>query len=307
MLFHTRPVALAGPFARRLVILAAIALLAASCGGSGGGADQGAEADQSSTAHDTGLTGAVSEEEFKALHELTSEPAPEPRGTMIDLADTRAYLSLPSESEAPYPGIVVIHEWWGLNDNIRHWSDRLAGEGYAALAVDLYGGRVADNPDSAMAYMKETDDAEALAVMQAGLAFLEKDSRVRAPRTAAIGWCFGGGMSLKLALAAPDLDVAVIYYGRLTTDPEELKAIKAKLIGIFGNQDQGIPPETVDEFAAAIEKAGIEHEIHRYDANHAFANPSSARYDQEAAAAAWEKVRALLAKNLLAGNSAGGW
>jgi carboxymethylenebutenolidase len=286
----------------------ALALLVISCGGAGNG-DHTATAQGSS--HDTGLTGAVSEDEFKALHELTTEQAPPAKGTTIDLAGSQAYLSLPEDSEPPYPGIVVIHEWWGLNDNIRHWSDRLAAEGYAALAVDLYRGQVADNPDDAMKYMEAVDDAHAIEVMQAGLEFLAKDPRVRASRRASIGWCFGGGMSLKLALNAPDLDAAIIYYGRLTTDPEELKTVKAKLLGIFGNQDKGIPPEMVDGFVAGLEKAGVAHEIHRFDANHAFANPSSARYDQESAAAAWDKSRAFLQANLQGESkeesSAGGW
>ena len=92
---------------------------------------------------DTGLTGSISEEQFMALHDLTTEKAPAPKGEMIDLAGGRAYLSLPEKAQAPLPGIVVIHEWWGLNDHIKHWADRLAAEGYAALAVDLYGGKVA--------------------------------------------------------------------------------------------------------------------------------------------------------------------
>jgi carboxymethylenebutenolidase len=282
-----------------LAILAVIVTLAASCGGQGGTErERDAAAPAEDASHDTGLTGAMSEEAFKALHELRDEPAPPARGSAIDLDGTRAYLSLPETGEPPYPGIVVIHEWWGLNDNIRHWSDRLAAEGYAAVAVDLYGGRVADNPDSAMAYMKAVDVAESLAIMKAGLALLASDDRIQASCRGVIGWCFGGGKALEFALNAPDLDVAVVYYGRLTTDPEELKAIGARLIGIFGNQDEGIPLAVVDEFEAALKMAGVEHEIHRYDAKHAFANPSSARYNEEAAAAAWEKVREFLARHL---------
>jgi carboxymethylenebutenolidase len=296
MFSELRTTALGAMPVRNLPMLLVAAIIVGSCQGGAEREAPGGEGEPAS--HDTGLTGAVSEDAFKALHELKGEAAPPARGSEIELAGTRAYLSLPEAGEAPYPGLVVIHEWWGLNDNIRHWSDRLAAEGYAALAVDLYGGRVADNSDSAMAYMKSVDDEKALSIMQAGLSFLASDDRVQAARRGSIGWCFGGGMSLNLALAEPGLDAAVIYYGRLNTDPEELAAIQAKLIGIFANQDEGIPPAVVNEFEAALKEAGVSYEIHRYDANHAFANPSSARYDEEAAAAAWEKVRAFLARTL---------
>ena len=119
-----------------------------------------------------------------------------------------------------------------------------------------------------------------------------------AKKRACVGWCFGGGWSLQHALQAPDLDGAVIYYGRLVTDPVQLKAIKAPLLGVFGDQDRGIPPKVVNAFAKALDEAGVKHTILRYDAQHAFANPSSGRYDAKAAEDAWKKVRAFLAKRL---------
>ena len=246
----------------------------------------------------TDLTGAVTEEQFKAMHDLKSEAAPPPKGAMIDLAGGQAYLSLPPEAKAPLFGLAIIHEWWGLNDHMKHWADRLAAEGYAALAVDLYGGKVATTPDSAMAYVKAVDEARSLAIMSAAHDYLRTNTRIRAARTGAIGWCFGGGMSLKLALAEPDLDAAVIYYGRLVTDPKVLAAIKAPLLGIFGNRDESIPPAVVSDFDAALSEAKVPHEIRRYDANHAFANPSAASYDQKNAGAAWAEVQKFLAAHL---------
>jgi carboxymethylenebutenolidase len=238
--------------------------------------------------------GGLSEEEFKALHELSQEKAPAAQGTMIDLAGTRAYLSLPKAGAPPFPALVVVHEWWGLNDHIKHWADRLAADGYAALAVDLYEGRVAETPDSAMAYMKRVDQKRATETLLAAHAFLASDDRVRAVRRAAIGWCFGGGQSLRLAIAAPDLDAAVMYYGFPVEDPAELAKIKAHLLGIFANQDKAIPPSAVDAFDAALETAGVSHQILRFDADHAFANPSGGRYDGAAAAAAWAATREFL-------------
>lgn len=241
--------------------------------------------------------GGLTEEEFKALHTLTDKPAPPPKGTMVDLAGARAYLSLP-EGKPPFPGVVVIHEWWGLNGHIQHWADRLAADGYAALAVDLYGGQVADNAEDAKRYMLAVDEAKSLAILKRAHAFLKEDPRVKATKRGCIGWCFGGGWSLKQAIATPDLDAAVMYYGMPVLDPAQLKAIRAPLLGIFANRDTYITPEKVDEFAKALDAAGVKHKILRYDADHAFANPSGAKYDEKAAGAAWAEARAFLAEHL---------
>ncbi|HVK68130.1 MAG TPA: dienelactone hydrolase family protein [Polyangium sp.] len=245
-----------------------------------------------------GMRGTLSEEAFKALHQLTGEKAPAPRGERVTIDGTSAYLSLPKGKTAPMPGLLVIHEWWGLNDHIQHWTDRLAEDGYAALAVDLYGGKIAKNPDEAMAMMKSVDNKKAMATLVAAHDFLEKDPRIQAKRTGVIGWCFGGAWSLQFAMHEPDLDASVIYYGHLVTDPAELKPIKAEILGLFGNKDQAIPPETVNAFDAALTQAGVTHTIYRYDAPHAFANPSQPRYDEKSAADAWDKVRAFLRRKL---------
>ncbi len=262
---------------------------------------EGAKAKGAAGESPAAATGVLSEEGFKALHQLKTEPAPPARGTMIEIAGERAYLTLPEGAKPPLPGIVVIHEWWGLNDHIKHWSDRLAADGYAAIAVDLYRGHVADNPDSAMTYMRSVDTNRAIEIMKAADAFLASDPRIMAPRRGSIGWCFGGGKSLQLALNAPDLNAAVIYYGLpLVTDPAQLKSIKAAILGNFGNKDQAIPPKMVDQFEAALKTAGVEHEIYRYDADHAFANPSRDSYHEADAAKAWQRTRTFLAKHLKA-------
>ncbi|MDC3959283.1 dienelactone hydrolase family protein [Polyangium jinanense] len=245
-----------------------------------------------------GMLGTLSEEGFKALHQLKAEKAPAPRGERVTIDGTSAYLSLPKGKTAPLPGLVVIHEWWGLNEHIQHWTDRLAEDGYAAIAVDLYGGKTAQNPDDAMAMMKAVDNKKAMATLVAAHDFLEKDPRIQAKRTGVIGWCFGGAWSLQFAMHEPDLDASVIYYGHLVTDPAELKPIKAEILGIFGNKDQAIPPETVNAFDAALTQAGVTHTIYRYDAQHGFANPSGQRYDEKSAADAWDKVRPFLRRKL---------
>ena len=244
------------------------------------------------------MSGAVSEEEFKRMHTLRADAAPALRGETVEVGGTRAYLSLPENARPGGGAIVVIHEWWGLNDHVRHWADRLASAGYAALAVDLYEGVVAKTPDEAMAAMKKVDQERAVATMLAAHRFLAEDARVRASKTASIGWCFGGAMSLKLALAAPDLDACVMYYGKPETDARKLASLRAPLLGVFGNRDASIPPDVVDAFDRALSEAGKEHEILRYDAEHAFANPSGGRYDEKAASAAWREVEKFLAARI---------
>lgn len=243
-------------------------------------------------------TGLVDAATFKAMHELRTDEAPPLHGIEIDLAGAKAYLSLPEGKAAPLPAIVVIHEWWGLNDHIRHWADRLAADGYAALAVDLYAGKVATTPDEAMATMKTVDEAKAKPVLAAAHRFLADDPRVDAKKRGVIGWCFGGGWSLQHAITEADLDAAVIYYGRLSTEPAQLAKIHAPILGVFANRDKGIPPEAVDAFEAAMKKAGKTIAIHRYDADHAFANPSAAHYDTGAATDAWAHVREFFATHL---------
>ncbi|KIG17859.1 Dienelactone hydrolase family protein [Enhygromyxa salina] len=249
-------------------------------------------------ATDPSPTGILSEDAFAALHQLTEAEAPPLHGQTIELGGGHAYLALPEGATGPVPAVVVIHEWWGLNDHIRHWADRLAEDGYAALAVDLYAGGVATDPQGAMSLMKTVDPAQAQAMLSAAHEFLATDPRIQAPHQAVIGWCFGGGWSLRDAIATPGLDAAVIYYGNPVTDPAELAKIEAPLLGVFANDDQAIPPAVVDELATALEGAGKSIELHRYDAQHAFANPSNARYQQAEAADAWAHTRRFLAKHL---------
>src|SRR5206468_157594 len=147
-----------------------------------------------------------------------------------------------------------------------------------ALAIDLYGGKVTKTSDDAMAAMNAVDEKAAAATIDKAIAYLKSDPRIRAPKRAVIGWCFGGGWSMQTALAHPELDGVIIYYGQLETDPKKLAAIKAPLLGVFGNLDQGIPPTTVDAFDTALGAAHVAHEIYRYDAPHAFANQSNPKY-----------------------------
>ena len=243
-------------------------------------------------------TGAVGEAEFKALHELKQGAAPVLSGTGVEVGGAKCYLSLPKTPRAGSPSVVLIHEWYGLNDHIKHWADRLASDGYAALAVDLYGGVVAKNSDEALAAMKAVDNAKAVAVMQAGEKFLREDARTKSKKVASLGWCFGGGKSLQLALESSTLDACVLYYGHVETDPARLAPLKAPVLAIFGSKDGSIRPADVATWVEGMLKAEKEHRVLIFPAVHAFANPSNAKYDEASAAVAWENVRMFLAEKL---------
>lgn len=243
--------------------------------------------------------GPLSQEEFAALHELKEGEAPELRGEDVQIADDglTAYLSRAEDEDAP--AVLVIHEWWGLNDHIKHSADRLAAEGYHALAVDLYDGVVATTPEVALETMKGVSPVAATSVIRKAYAYMHEDWGLGAENTGVIGWCFGGKWSLNAGMAVNEIDAVVMYYGGgFERDPENLKTIGGELLGVFGTQDAGIPLEAVEELDTALDTAGVAHKIVTFDGAHAFANPSSGRYDEAAAGAAWEETTAFFARVL---------
>jgi len=210
------------------------------------------------------------------------------------------YLSEPLHGKRPLPGIIVIHEWWGLNDNIRRMADQLAGEGYAALAVDLYGGQSAKDPNEAKELMSGVFKYPGAAKENLKQAYAYLHDREHAPRIGVIGWCFGGGWSLQTALMFPDqLNAVVMYYGQPADDVAALSTLRMPLMGFFGEQDMGITVQDVQAFQKALKEAKVNAEIHEYpDAGHAFANPSGVRYRPAAAADAWKRTLAFFARYL---------
>jgi len=215
-------------------------------------------------------------------------------------ADIDGFYARPKDPEGPMPGIVAIHEWWGLNDNIRNVAKLLAGEGYQVLAVDLYEGKVAESPDKAKELMGKamSEKSRLEENLRDAVDYLRGETE--APKVAAIGWCFGGGWSLQTALMFPDkVDASVIYYGELVTDAEKLEKLTMPIIGFFGGEDSSIPPSKVKEFEQAMKEAGNEATVHIYDgAGHAFANPSGDRYEPNAAEDAWNKTLTFLDEHL---------
>ena len=202
--------------------------------------------------------------------------------------------------KGPFPAIIVIHEWWGLNDWVKEQASKLADQGYEALAIDLYRGKVATTPDEAHEIMRGVPEDRANRDLQAAFDFLASQPNVKKNRIGAIGWCMGGGYSLDVALLEPALAADVINYGHLATDPDTLKKINAPILGIFGAQDKGITPDDVHKFESQMKQLGKTIEIKIYDdAGHAFENPNNkAGYRPADAADAWQRTVKFLSENL---------
>ncbi|MFD1632364.1 dienelactone hydrolase family protein [Haloplanus ruber] len=223
--------------------------------------------------------------------------------TTID--GTPGYLARPAD-DGEYPAVVMIHEWWGLNENIEHMADILAGHGYVVFAVDLYDGEVATNSSEAAqlsGQVRENPDA-AVSKMSGAVSGL-RDRSDTTDRVASLGWCFGGGQSLQLSLSEADLNATVIYYGTLATNESTLRAIDGPVLGVFGSEDQVVGIENVRAFNRTLDTVGVEHEVYVYEgAGHAFANPSGESFRPNATRDAWNRTLTFLDRNLRANESA---
>ena len=286
-----------------LALLLASALLITAC-----------DKDSSTGSEDDKAAGRDNVEAMSREHAAdTTDPSPaaelepaqavisEPGMPYAEVGDQNVYgyFAAPSDVLEPLPAIIVIHEWWGLNDNVRAMADRIAGEGYMVLAVDLYNGKTASSPGEARVMMLEVveDPEQARENIRGAYEFLVTAG---APRVGSLGWCFGGGWSLNTAQLFPDdLDASVIYYGQVTDDEDKLRPINAPILGLFGAEDTGIPVASVEAFRAALQRLRKEHEIHIYPgAGHAFANPTGRNYNADAATDAWNKTVEFLDRHL---------
>ena len=200
----------------------------------------------------------------------------------------------------PFPALVVIHEWWGLNDWVKEQAQKLADQGYVTLAIDLYRGHVASTPEEAHELMRGVPEDRANRDLSAAFDYLASQPDVKKSKVGVIGWCMGGGYALDLALSQPKLAAAVINYGHLATDDTSLSKINAPILGIFGGQDRGIPPDSVNAFDQQLKKLGKKVEVKIYpDAGHAFENPNNkSGYRAQDAQDAWNRTVAFLKANL---------
>lgn len=206
----------------------------------------------------------------------------------------KAALAVPAAT--PAPTVVLIHEWWGLNDQIKAVAAEFANQGYLGLAVDLFDGKVATNPADAQSYMEATDPAAATETLVAWIESMKSDSRSTG-KIGTVGWCFGGGWSLNASIATP-VDATVIYYGRVERSVEDLRQLKGPVLGHFAEEDQWINRDMVAGFERNMTAAGRSLEVHWYAANHAFANPTGDNYRKPEAELAWQRTLEFFRTNL---------
>jgi carboxymethylenebutenolidase len=194
------------------------------------------------------------------------------------------------EGAGPWPGVLVVQEWWGLDSHIRDVARRFAQAGYLALAPDLYIGEAAADPEGCTVLVNKHGKAAPDRLRAAYRAL--KAHPDCTGKVGAVGYCFGGRMVLHLACYEPELDAANIYYGgRMETYFDRVKDIRSPLLGIFGEADRGIPLEAVKQFDALLDEAGVPHEVVVYPgAAHAFFNDERPNYHAEAAADAWRRT-----------------
>lgn len=241
------------------------------------------------------------DESFRALH-LEPEPFTfvSEKGKFItfktsDGTDGRAFEVKAAKATDKY--ILMVHEWWGLNDYIQQEAEKLQEElgNVNVLALDLYDGKVATTREDAAKYMTEIKEERGRAIIKGALEYVGTKAKI-----GTIGWCFGGGWSLQSSLMAGKQGVAcVMYYGMPEKDPEKLKTLNAPVLGLFAKKDRGITPEIVQTFETAMKNAKKKITVKMYDAEHAFANPSNPRYDKEATADAHTLTIEFFKKHLL--------
>ena len=287
-------------FRPRLLLLASILLLGVVLGACGGG-------DSPSSGEETAV-------EAQPEPVASTEPSP-PAGRTV-VSDTLPYAEVdeelvyghfvfPSDMIEPLPAVIIIHEWWGLDDTVRQAADRLAAQGYIVLALDLFAGRTADEVTAARSLMLEVveDQASATENVEQALAFVVETAG--APGVAAFGWGLGGSWALNAAiLAADDLDAAVLFYGQVSDEPARLEPISAPLLGFFGEDDRGVAAADVRAFEAALDALGKRAEITILPgAGHGFANPASRNYEPELASETWDRALEFLATELPAAGS----
>jgi carboxymethylenebutenolidase len=248
-------------------------------------------------------------DEREAQIEITSEPEmvteseAEYQVTSTEVAyygDTNGYLAVP-EGEGPFPALLLVHEWWGLNENIEDLANDFAEQGYVALAVDLYDGELATTPEEAgeLAGRVRGDVDEAFANLSAARDYLETVEQADTDRLASVGWCFGGGWAYEMAANNFGVDASVMYYGRFSPE-DDLSMMRADILGHFGEEDSSIAIDDVEQFRANLNTLDGDHAVFIYpNAGHAFANEDNEdAYNEEAAELAWQRTMDFLAEEL---------
>lgn len=279
-------------------ILSMFALIACDTGSQDTGANQPETPPQTSDASpNVGATSAGPAVTATPQRPVVAETLPYAE---VDEELVYGHFVFPADMVDPLPGVIVIHEWWGLNDGMRAMADRIAAEGYVVLAVDLFGGGSTSSPAEAREMMVTVVENPALAEENIRQAYQFLVDSGQAPRIGAIGWDFGGGWALNAAMLFPDeLDATVIYYGQVTSDDRRLAPLDVPILGLFGQDDRGIPVASVRAFEQALERLGKNYEIEIYPgAAHGFADATGNNYNAAVAEQAWSRALAFLDRHL---------
>ena len=278
----------------------AICIVAAGCDGSSSGSTNSPDLAAPAGAGElTSPTRATTADDADAAAAIALLEQDIPYGEAAD-GNLVGFLAVPADAAEPLPGVLVLHEWWGLTPAIRDIARRIAREGYVVLAVDLYGGRTATTVNEAQSLLRGLVDAPDAVRDNIRQAYVYLERYALAPRIGAIGWDLGGRWSLQTALMMPDdLDAAVIFYGAIETDEALLETLDMPLLGLFGEQDPSVPVRDVQEFRNALGRLGKRADVHIYSgADHGFFFPEDPNYSPIVADDAWVRTRAMLASAL---------
>jgi carboxymethylenebutenolidase len=209
------------------------------------------------------------------------------------------YLARP-DGDGPFPGVIVVQEWWGLNDNIKDIARRFAGEGFAALAPDLYHGKVAEEPDEAQKAMMALDQNRASTELTKGADWLASQPFTQGKGIGAIGFCMGGGLALTLACDSNHIKAAAPFYGGNPTPIDKVANLQGPVFAVYADHDAWANDAVRESLEEALRQHGKQFETKVYPGTeHAFFNDTRKEvYREEAAKDAWQKVLALFRENL---------
>jgi carboxymethylenebutenolidase len=212
-----------------------------------------------------------------------------------DGGSTEGYLA---DAGAGTPSVILIQEWWGLNDNIRALTDRMASAGITTLAPDLYRGRLASTADEASHMMTGLDFADAT---HQDLRGATQYLATRGGKVGVMGFCMGGALTVASAVHVPGLSAAVCFYGIPPAEFADPAQIRIPFQGHFASEDDWCTPVAVDQLEAAMKQAGQQPDLHRYKAHHGFVNQTRPEvYDASSALTAWARTVAFLKEHLKA-------
>ncbi len=286
-----------GPGRLQRYALSIVMLVLAACGSGDRTSDTGERPSGSTSTRTESAPAASDRASSTAERAVISERLPYGE---VENELVYGHFVFPSDMVEPLPAIIVIHEWWGLNDTVRETADKIAAHGYIVLAIDLFQGHTANDAPAARQLMIDVVERPEPAEENIRQAYDFLTNTAGAPAVAVLGWGFGGQWALKAAMLLPaELDAAVIYYGQIVTDEEQLRPISAPILAFFGGEDRGISLADVQAFEISLERLRKVYEINVYDnATHSFANSTHRNYRPGLADRAWETMLEFLQRHL---------